>query len=186
MTSGYFVWVNGRYIGYDQGGYTPAEFDVTDALRPGRNQVAVQVHRWGSGSYLEDFDQWRYSGIFRDVWLYSTPRTRIADLYVTTDLDAAHRDATLAARVDLARDAATEPGRYEVRGTLLDGGGRQVARTSATVDVTGAGARTTLTAHAHRPGEVERRGPPPVHAADRAGGPTRPGRPHHVAGGRVP
>ena len=50
MTSGYFVWVNGRYVGYDQGGYTPAEFDITDAVRPGRNRVAVQVHRWGSGS----------------------------------------------------------------------------------------------------------------------------------------
>ncbi|MGI5149806.1 glycoside hydrolase family 2 TIM barrel-domain containing protein [Plantactinospora sp. CA-294935] len=122
VTSGYFVWVNGRYVGYDQGGYTPAEFDVTDALRPGTNRVAVQVHRWGSGAYLEDVDQWRYSGIFRDVWLYATPRTHLRDAYVTTDLDDRYRDATLTARVALAGPADG----YTVRGTLRDAAGRTV------------------------------------------------------------
>ncbi|MGN9911494.1 glycoside hydrolase family 2 TIM barrel-domain containing protein [Phytohabitans sp. LJ34] len=123
VTSGYFVWVNGRYVGYDQGGYTPAEFDVTDAVRPGRNRVAVQVHRWGSGAYLEDVDQWRYSGIFREVWLYSTPATYLRDAYVTTDLDGDYRDATLTARVALG--GATDG--YTVRGTLRDARGRTVA-----------------------------------------------------------
>jgi beta-galactosidase len=151
VTSGYFVWVNGRYLGYDQGGYTPAEFDVTEALRPGRNTVAVQVHRWGSGSYLEDVDQWRYSGIFRDVWLYSTPQARLSDLYVTTDLDAAARDATLSARVDLARAAAGAPGRYTVRGTLVDPAGRRAATVSAAADLTGTAARATLIAPVRDP-----------------------------------
>jgi beta-galactosidase len=123
VTSGYFVWVNGRYIGYDQGGYTPAEFDVTDALHAGANRVAVQVHRWGSGAYLEDVDQWRYSGIFRDVWLYSTPATHLRDAYITTDLDAAYRDARLTARVSLG--GRTEG--FTVRGTLRDRRGRTVA-----------------------------------------------------------
>ncbi|MEV4754853.1 glycoside hydrolase family 2 TIM barrel-domain containing protein [Micromonospora sp. NPDC049559] len=123
VTSGYFVWVNGRYVGYDQGGYTPAEFDVTDVVRPGPNRIAVQVHRWGSGAYLEDVDQWRYSGIFRDVWLYATPRTYLRDAYVTTGLDDRYRDATLSARVEVA--GAVDG--YLVRGTLLDAGGRRVA-----------------------------------------------------------
>ncbi|GAA4701158.1 glycoside hydrolase family 2 TIM barrel-domain containing protein [Phytohabitans rumicis] len=123
VTSGYFVWVNGQYVGYDQGGYTPAEFDVTQALRPGRNTVAVQVHRWGSGAYLEDVDQWRYSGIFRDVWLYATPRTYLRDAYVTTDLDGQYRDATLTARVDVAGPAQG----YTVRGSLVDPAGRTVS-----------------------------------------------------------
>ncbi|MEV6494115.1 sugar-binding domain-containing protein, partial [Actinoplanes sp. NPDC051633] len=100
VTSNYLVWVNGEYVGYDQGGYTPAEYDVTDHLRAGRNTIAVQVHRWGSGAYLEDVDQWRYSGIFRDVWLYRTPQSRIRDAYITTDLDSAYRDAVLTARLD--------------------------------------------------------------------------------------
>src|SRR5690349_13082295 len=67
VTSAYFVWVNGKYAGYDQGGYLPAEFDVTPLLKPGRNTVALQVHRWSAGSHLEDYDQWRFAGIFRSV-----------------------------------------------------------------------------------------------------------------------
>ncbi|GID51369.1 beta-galactosidase [Actinoplanes capillaceus] len=130
VTSGYFVWVNGRYVGYDQGGYTPAEFDVTGFLRPGRNTIAVQVHRWGSGSYLEDFDQWRYSGIFRDVWLYRTEQVRLRDAYLTTDLDNDYRDATLTARVDVA--GASDG--YSVRGTLRDAAGRTVAVVDGNVD----------------------------------------------------
>ena len=120
VTSGYFVWVNGRYIGYDQGGYTPAEFDVTDALHPGRNRVAVQVHRWGSGSYLEDVDQWRYSGMFRDVWMYSTPDTRITDAYVTTDVSDDTESATVTDTVDVERptEQAGEAATYRLRQTL--------------------------------------------------------------------
>jgi beta-galactosidase len=138
VTSNYLVWVNGGYVGYDQGGYTPAEFDITERLHPGRNRIAVQVHRWGSGAYLEDVDQWRYSGIFRDVWLYRTGQTRLRDAYITTDLDAAYRDATLSARVDVAGAA----GAFTVRGTLLDAKGRTVTTVSAP---TGPG-RVTLTA----------------------------------------
>ncbi|MGR6922049.1 glycoside hydrolase family 2 TIM barrel-domain containing protein [[Actinomadura] parvosata] len=144
VTSGYFVWVNGRYVGYDQGGYTPAEFEVTGALRPGRNQVAVQVHRWGAGSYLEDYDQWRYSGIFRDVWMYATPRTLLRDAYVTTDLDERHRDATLTARVEVEGAAAG----HTVRGTLADPRGRPVATVTRPVDADG---RATLTAQVSDP-----------------------------------
>ena len=122
VTSGYFVWVNGKYIGYDQGGYSPAEFDITSAVKPGRNTLAVQVHRWGSGSYLEDYDQWRYAGIFRDVFSYSVPEARIQDAYVTTDLDAAYRDATLA--VDASVEGAGAG--YQVSAVLRDPRGQVV------------------------------------------------------------
>lgn len=146
VTSGYFVWVNGGYAGYDQGGYTPAEFDVTDLLKPGRNTIAVQVHRWGSGSYLEDFDQWRYSGIFRDVWLYRTEQVRLRDAYVTTDLDNGYRDARLSARVDVARAAGAPAEGYTVRGTLRDAAGATVATVTepVTFDADATGARVTL------------------------------------------
>jgi beta-galactosidase len=137
VTSGYFVWVNGAYAGYDQGGYTPAEFDVTSHLHPGANTVAVQVHRWGSGAYLEDYDQWRYSGIFRSVWMYSTPPAYIQDVYVTTGLDHAYRDATLNAAVTLARKGGPA-GLYTVTGTLVDPRGRAVQRLAGRTELSGA------------------------------------------------
>lgn len=87
VTGGYFVWLNGDYVGYDQGGYTPAEFDVTRLARRGTNVLAVRVHRWSAGGYLENMDMWHLSGIFRSVWLYSTPQVRIRDVDVRTDLD---------------------------------------------------------------------------------------------------
>ncbi|EEP75188.1 beta-galactosidase [Micromonospora sp. ATCC 39149] len=147
VTSGYFVWINGGYVGYDQGGYTPAEFDVTARLKPGRNRIAVQVHRWGSGSYLEDVDQWRYSGIFRDVRLYRTGPSWLRDAYVTTDLDAEYRDATLSVRIDVARSARGAAGRHTVRGRLLDPHGRTVTTLTGPLDLTAdaAGGRVTLT-----------------------------------------
>ncbi|GLZ36362.1 beta-galactosidase [Lentzea sp. NBRC 105346] len=119
VTAGYFVWVNGHYVGFDQGGYTPAEFDITDKLVPGRNRLAVQVHRWGAGSYLEDYDQWRFSGIFRSVWLYSTPRDYIQDVAVSTKGDV------LTAQVETV-------GTGEVQGWLYDKDGRQVAAATGT------------------------------------------------------
>lgn len=122
VTSGYFVWVNGAYVGYDQGGYSPAEFDITDKAHPGRNTIKVQVHRWGSGSYLEDYDQWRYAGIFRDVYSYSVPQARIQDVYVTTALDSAYRDATLTVDTELVGAAAGSV----LNATLRDPRGRVV------------------------------------------------------------
>ena len=126
-TSAYFVWVNGRYAGYDQGGYTPAEFDISAALKPGKNRVAVQLHRWSAGSYLEDYDQWRYSGLFRSVWLYSAPPTRIRDAWIRTDLDPDYRDAVLNARILLDREAATAGSVLGIHASLRDAKGREVA-----------------------------------------------------------
>ena len=137
VTSGYFVWVNGRYIGYDQGGYTPAEFDISAALRPGHNRLAVQVHRWTAGAYLEDYDQWRYAGIFRDVNLYTTPATYVRDVSLRTDLDATYTDATLTAAVELDHKAGGTTGKHRVTASLRDARGREVGRTSTDVDVTG-------------------------------------------------
>ncbi|TWP44779.1 glycoside hydrolase family 2 [Lentzea tibetensis] len=129
VTSGYFVWVNGNYAGYDQGGYTPAEFDISKHLKAGPNILAVQVHRWGSGSHLEDVDQWRFSGIFRSVWLYSTPAAYLRDVTIKTDLDAEYRDATLSANVEIGGSVA----RHRTRTTLYDANGRMVPVTGGRV-----------------------------------------------------
>ena len=83
----YYVWVNGKLLGYNQGSKTAAEWDITDVLSEGENVVALEVYRWSSGAYLECQDMWRLSGIERDVYLYSTPKQYIADYKVSASLD---------------------------------------------------------------------------------------------------
>ena len=95
VKSNAFVWINGKFLGYDEGGMTPAEYDITDFVTEKNNLVTVLVTRWSSGSYLEDQDMWRYSGIFRDVYIYSKPLVSISDLTVITDFNESYRDANL-------------------------------------------------------------------------------------------
>ena len=95
VNSAFYVWVNGKEAGYSQDSRTPAVFDITEHLQPGDNLLAVQVFRWCDGSYLEDQDFWRLSGIFRDVYLESLPRVAIRDLQVRTILDSQYADAEL-------------------------------------------------------------------------------------------
>ncbi|WP_327321539.1 NPCBM/NEW2 domain-containing protein [Streptomyces sp. NBC_01210] len=146
VTSGYLVWVNGGYAGYDQGGYTPAEFDISEHLRPGKNTIALQVHRWSSGAHLEDYDQWRFAGIFRSVDLYSTPATYVRDVTIKTELDAQYRDAQLSAKVDVTAKGAAADGAHKVIGTLYDRHGSKVTTMSGQVDPGGSMPSATLRA----------------------------------------
>ena len=102
IKSAAFVWVNGHYVGYDQGSMTPAEYDVTEVLEPGKNTVAVQVYRWSDGTYLENQDMWHFAGIYRDAYLYSTPQVHLRDYAVRTDLDERYEDATLTVDAEVA------------------------------------------------------------------------------------
>ncbi len=95
VNSFFYLWVNGRQIGMSKDSRTVAEFDITDAVKVGKNQLAVQVFRWNDGSWLEDQDFWRLSGIYRDVYLWSLPQVHIRDFEVKTILDAQYRDAQL-------------------------------------------------------------------------------------------
>ena len=87
-SAGFYLWVNGKKVGYSEDSRGPAEFDITDFVRPGENLLAAEVYRFTDGSYLECQDFWRMSGIFRDVVLWSTAPVHVADLRVVTDLDA--------------------------------------------------------------------------------------------------
>lgn len=89
VSSFFYVWLNGKLLGYNQDSKTPSEWDITNQLTKGENVLAVEVYRWSSGSYLECQDMWRISGIERDVYLYSTPDTYIADYSVISVLDTA-------------------------------------------------------------------------------------------------
>lgn len=96
VESAFYVWLNGRKVGYSEDSYTGAEFDLTPYVKPGRNTIAVEVYRWSDGSYLEDQDFLRLSGIFRDVTLFAQPQVHVRDLFLKAALDRKHyTDGTL-------------------------------------------------------------------------------------------
>lgn len=128
VNSFFYLWVNGKKLGFSKDSRTPATFRLTPYLKPGANVMAAEVYRWNDGSYLEDQDFWRLSGIFRDVFLWSAPGVHIRDFEVKTNLDEQYRDAELALTVWFKnRDtAAQKNARVEVEGTLLDAAGKTV------------------------------------------------------------
>ena len=97
--SAMYLWVNGQKVGYSQNSMSPAEFDVTKYMRAGKNKVAVEVYRWSDGSYLEDQDYWRLSGIFRPVQLWVRPLVHIADYQVTAVPNADYSNFTVNAKI---------------------------------------------------------------------------------------
>lgn len=126
VNSFFTLWVNGEKAGIGKDSRTPVEFDITKFLKPGENLLAVENFRWCDGSYLEDQDFWRMSGIFRDVYLWSPPDIHIRDFEVRTDLDAHYRDATL--KVDVkVENAAKNPASATVEAELLDPAGKSIA-----------------------------------------------------------
>ncbi|MBK8515723.1 MAG: DUF4981 domain-containing protein [Saprospiraceae bacterium] len=90
-----YIWVNGIFVGYNQGSKTPAEFNITKQAKPGNNTIAVQVFRWSDGSYMEDQDFWRLTGIERDVYIYSAPKVDLRDFKVNADLQNDYKDGVL-------------------------------------------------------------------------------------------
>ncbi len=107
VESAFYVWLNGAFIGYSEDAYTGAEFNVTPHLRPGKNTLAVQVYRWSDGSYLEDQDFFRHSGIFRDVTLFTTPNLMIRDVFLRSGLDRTYTDGTVDAEITLRNHGET-------------------------------------------------------------------------------
>jgi beta-galactosidase len=95
VDAGFFIWVNGKKVGYSVNSRNAAEFDLTKYVQPGKNTLAVEVYRFTSGSYLENQDMWRLSGIFRNVTLWSAPQEHIRDFFIKTNLDNKYRDADL-------------------------------------------------------------------------------------------
>jgi beta-galactosidase len=93
VDAGFFIWVNGHKVGYSVNSRNAAEFDLTKYLQPGKNTLAVEVYRFTTGSYLEDQDMWRLSGIFRNVTLWSSPQEHIRDYFIKTNLDPQFRNA---------------------------------------------------------------------------------------------
>lgn len=120
VKSAFYLWINGEKVGYSQGSMTPSEFRITSFLREGTNTVAVEVYKWCDGSYLEDQDMWRLSGIFRDVSLLAVSPLTVRDFYVRCDLDDNYEDAVLKITVKIHNYSNAEAAGYRLEALLLD------------------------------------------------------------------
>ncbi len=142
-TAGMYVWVNGEKVGYVQSTKNPAEFNITRFLHPGKNTVACEVYRWTDGSYLEDQDFWRLSGMERDVYLYSTADVRIRDFFAIPDLDRSYTKGSLKVEMDVQNlSASSEPLRASL--LLKSPDGKTVAKASKSITAIPS-ANTTVT-----------------------------------------
>ncbi|WP_316814192.1 glycoside hydrolase family 2 TIM barrel-domain containing protein [Pedobacter heparinus] len=126
VQSAFYLWVNGKKVGYSEDGFTPAEFNITPYLEPGENTLAAEVLNWSDGSYLEDQDYWRLSGIFRDVFLFATPTVHLRDYKITTDFDRQYQDATFSFSAKLKNYAPKKMKQYKVTAILLNNQGEIV------------------------------------------------------------
>ncbi len=131
VDSCFYVWVNGKEVGYSQVSHMTTEFNITSLLKAGSNRIAVMVLKWCDGSYLEDQDMWRLSGIFRDVYLLSRSKSRIEDVFVHTDLSENFSKGTL--RVEVAANGLP----LEGTAVLKDAGGIEIGKASYTANPNG-------------------------------------------------
>lgn len=106
VNSAFHLWCNGEWVGYSQDSRLPAAFDLSPYLQPGDNRICVMVMRWSAGTWLEDQDMWRMSGIFRSVWLLNKPTLHLCDVQLTPQLDALYRDAELLVNLSVASPVA--------------------------------------------------------------------------------
>lgn len=127
VESAFYLWVNGKNVGYSQDSMSPAEFNITPYLVAGINTLAVEVYRWSDGSYLEDQDMWRLCGIFRDVFLFSTPVVHMRDVFVRTDFDDQYKNARLGITVRVRNYQSQSVDSFFVKALLLDAGQKEVA-----------------------------------------------------------
>ena len=131
------LWLNGKYVGYSEDSFTPADFELTEYLCEGENKLAALVFKWSAGSWCEDQDFFRFSGIFRDVFLYVKPEVHAEDLKVQTLLDEDCRRASLVLEAEVS-------GAGSVTATLTDASGKRILQTEKAVGASGQGGQAVL------------------------------------------
>ena len=135
------VWVNGKYVGYSQDSNTDAEFDITDFVTTGDNQLSVRVYRWCDGSYLEGQDMWHLSGIHRDVYLVATPKVFVSDHYITSSLNSDATSGSMSVKLTVDnRNAISANKTLQV--SLLDRDGKEIATGTETYSGTAKAEKT--------------------------------------------
>ena len=146
-TSNLTLWVNGKYVGYSEDSKVAAEFNISKYLKPGKNLIAMQVMRWCDGSYFEDQDFWRLTGIAREVYLYARPKVHAADIRLDAGLENQYRDGVLNYQI------ALKGGKTDVTLTLCDKDGKKIAEASGvqgTIKVPGVKAWTAETPYLYK------------------------------------
>lgn len=141
--SAMYVWVNGKKVGYSQGSTNDARFNITRYVRPGDNLLAVEVYRWCDGSYLEDQDMFRLSGIYRDVYLTASPKTGIRDIHLTSQLSERY-DRALLNVASAVRNYGKTPGTVSLRVSVSDNSGRTLRRFSSAAVALAKGEEKTI------------------------------------------
>ncbi|WP_461629193.1 beta-galactosidase, LacZ type [Labilibaculum euxinus] len=126
VKSGFYIWINGKKVGYSQGSKLPAEFNITPYLKDGKNKLAVQVFKFTDGSYLEDQDFWRLTGIQRDVNLYYRPKTHINDFYAKALLDENYQNGVFSLDAEIENHSRKNTGVYHFKYTILDREGNEI------------------------------------------------------------
>lgn len=128
VQSAFYIWVNGQKVGYSENSMSPAEFDITKYVKPGRNNIAVEVYKYSDGSYLEDQDMFRFSGIFRSIFVFATPKLHLRDYFIQSDLSADFSSAKFSVKAaiknsDVKKSAGVtlEVNIYQPDGKLLNG-----------------------------------------------------------------
>lgn len=123
VKSAFYLWINGEKVGYSQGSMTPAQFNITNYIKEGDNTIAVEVYRWSDGSYLEDQDMWRLSGIFRNVTLLVKNNVFIKDFQIDTDLDGSYKNADLSVQVKVKNSSLKTIKNHKLRAIVYDNKG---------------------------------------------------------------
>lgn len=126
VSSAFYLWINGKKVGYSQDSRTPATFDITDYIKAGRNSVSLEVYQYSDGSYLEDQDFWRLSGIFRNVSIYTLPNIYVADVFNRSNLTADYKDGTLLSEI-LVKNKSSQQLPIKLKGRLYAPDGTLVA-----------------------------------------------------------
>lgn len=123
VETAFYVWLNGEFVGYSEDSFTPSEFELTSYLKEGENKLAVEVYKRSSASWLEDQDFWRFSGIFREVYLYAIPKTHMQDLFVKSSLDDTYENGIFQIEMKMCGDTDCT-----VEAVLLDADEKEVFR----------------------------------------------------------
>ncbi len=134
VKSASYVWVNGKEVGYNQGGFEPAEYDVTDFVKRGKNTIAVKVLRYSDGSFLENQDMWRLSGIYRNVYLFAAPKMHMQDYFYYTDFDENYENAIIHCEVEIANYSKTSS-KGSIQMNLWDGNKKIALKSESMLDI---------------------------------------------------